>query len=122
VFAEEDDVRTTDDDGRPAPEVDPAPAPRTALAAIPYPGLTRDLASFGTVSHLRVCNSQVKVTLAVPMLGCVPFDHAGVEKADAGTPPERARPGSAVTHRFAAVAQRIAAAHGYRQTDTAVAS
>ena len=36
-----------------------------ALAQIPYPGLTRDLVSFGMVSHISVCAGRVKVTLAL---------------------------------------------------------
>src|SRR5690348_16504748 len=38
---------------------------RTALARVPYPGLSRDLVSFGMVSHVSVCGTQVKVDLAL---------------------------------------------------------
>lgn len=38
---------------------------RSALAEIPYPGLTRDLVSFGMVKHVSVCGTQVKVQLAL---------------------------------------------------------
>lgn len=36
-----------------------------ALAEVAYPGLTRDLVSFGMVSHVAVCAGRVKVTLAL---------------------------------------------------------
>ena len=36
-----------------------------ALRAVPYPGLTRDLVSFGMVDHVSVCDSRVKVRLAL---------------------------------------------------------
>ena len=36
-----------------------------ALAGVPYPGLTRDLVSFGMVSHVSVCAGRAKVTLAL---------------------------------------------------------
>jgi len=38
---------------------------RDTLATINYPGLTRDLVSFGMVRHVSVCGAQVKVTLAL---------------------------------------------------------
>lgn len=38
---------------------------RDALATINYPGLTRDLVSFGMVRHVSICGAQVKVTLAL---------------------------------------------------------
>ena len=38
---------------------------RAALATIPYPGLTRDLVSFGVVSHVSSCDGRVKVTLGL---------------------------------------------------------
>lgn len=38
---------------------------RAALAEVPYPGLNRDLVSFGMVSHVSVCGTQVKVDLAL---------------------------------------------------------
>src|SRR5690348_10298542 len=38
---------------------------RAALAQVPYPGLSRDLVSFGMVSHVSVCGTQVKVDLAL---------------------------------------------------------
>lgn len=38
---------------------------RAALAQVPYPGLTRDLVSFGMVSHVAVCGTQVRVDLAL---------------------------------------------------------
>jgi ATP-binding protein involved in chromosome partitioning len=38
---------------------------RAALAQVPYPGMTRDLVSFGMVSHVSACGSQVKVELAL---------------------------------------------------------
>ena len=36
-----------------------------ALARVPYPGLTRDLVSFGMVEHVSVCDGRVKVRLAL---------------------------------------------------------
>jgi len=36
-----------------------------ALARVPFPGLTRDLVSFGMVQHVTVCDSRVKVTLGI---------------------------------------------------------
>src|SRR5688572_7451333 len=42
-----------------------ADAVRAALAEIPYPGLTRDLVSFGMVRHVSVCDGRVKVQLAL---------------------------------------------------------
>jgi ATP-binding protein involved in chromosome partitioning len=41
-----------------------ADAVRAALATVPYPGLTRDLVSFGMVRHVSVCDGRVKVQLA----------------------------------------------------------
>ena len=38
---------------------------RAALATIPYPGMTRDLVSFGMVHHVSVCGTQVRVQLAL---------------------------------------------------------
>jgi len=38
---------------------------RTALAGVPYPGMTRDIVSFGMVKHVSVCGTQVKVQLAL---------------------------------------------------------
>ena len=38
---------------------------RNALGDIHYPGLTRDLVSFGMVQHVSVCGTQVKVQLAL---------------------------------------------------------
>ena len=38
---------------------------RSALGDVPYPGLTRDLVSFGMVKHISVCGTQVKVQLAL---------------------------------------------------------
>jgi ATP-binding protein involved in chromosome partitioning len=38
---------------------------RGALADVPYPGLTRDLVSFGMVQRVSVCGTQVKVQLAL---------------------------------------------------------
>ena len=38
---------------------------RAALAEVPYPGLTRDLVSFGMVKHVSVCDGRAKVTLAI---------------------------------------------------------
>ncbi|HEU4629986.1 MAG TPA: P-loop NTPase [Gemmatimonadaceae bacterium] len=49
-----------------APEAPPdADAIRAALAEVPYPGLTRDLMSFGMVRHVSVCDGRAKVTLAL---------------------------------------------------------
>lgn len=42
-----------------------AAAVRAALAQVPYPGMARDLVSFGMVSHVSVCGTQVKVDLAL---------------------------------------------------------
>ena len=36
-----------------------------ALRRVPYPGLTRDLVSFGMVEHVSVCDGRVKVRLAL---------------------------------------------------------
>ncbi len=36
-----------------------------ALRRVPYPGLTRDLVSFGMVDHVSVCDRRVKVRLAL---------------------------------------------------------
>jgi ATP-binding protein involved in chromosome partitioning len=38
---------------------------RVALGDVHYPGLTRDLVSFGMVRHVSVCGDQVKVQLAL---------------------------------------------------------
>ena len=38
---------------------------RSALGDVPYPGMTRDLVSFGMVKHVTVCGTQVKVQLAL---------------------------------------------------------
>ena len=38
---------------------------REALATVRYPGLSRDLVSFGMVEHVSVCDGRVKVRLAV---------------------------------------------------------
>jgi ATP-binding protein involved in chromosome partitioning len=38
---------------------------RDALRQVPYPGLTRDLVSFGMVRHVSVCAGRVKVQLAI---------------------------------------------------------
>lgn len=47
------------------PDALDADAVRAALAQVPYPGLTRDLVSFGMVSQVSVCGTQVKVALAL---------------------------------------------------------
>ena len=36
---------------------------RKALGDVPYPGMTRDIVSFGMVKHISVCGTQVKVQL-----------------------------------------------------------
>ncbi len=46
----------------PLPDAD---AVRAALAEIPYPGLTRDLVSFGMVKHVAACDGRVRVQLAL---------------------------------------------------------
>lgn len=53
---------------------------RAALAHVPYPGMTRDLVSFGMVSHVSVCGTQVKVELALTSRdpGIQPRLHAAV--------------------------------------------
>jgi len=38
---------------------------RTALGDVHYPGLTRDVVSFGMLKHVSVCGTQVKVQLAL---------------------------------------------------------
>lgn len=38
---------------------------RSALGEVRYPGLTRDVVSFGMVKHVSVCGTQVKVQLAL---------------------------------------------------------
>jgi ATP-binding protein involved in chromosome partitioning len=38
---------------------------REALATVSYPGLTRDLVSFGMVEHVAVCDGRVRVRLAL---------------------------------------------------------
>jgi ATP-binding protein involved in chromosome partitioning len=40
-------------------------AVRAALAEVPYPGLSRDLVSFGMVRHVAACDGRVKVELAL---------------------------------------------------------
>jgi ATP-binding protein involved in chromosome partitioning len=40
-------------------------AVRAALAEVPYPGLSRDLVSFGIVRHVAACDGRVRVDLAV---------------------------------------------------------
>ncbi|HVZ77835.1 MAG TPA: P-loop NTPase [Gemmatimonadaceae bacterium] len=47
-----------------APPLD-AEAVRAALAAVHYPGLSRDIVSFGMVEQVVVCGTQVKVRLGV---------------------------------------------------------
>ena len=42
-----------------------ADAVRAALGTVRYPGLGRDLVSFGMVRHVSVCGTQVKVQLAL---------------------------------------------------------
>jgi len=46
------------------PELTPAVVTE-ALRAVAYPGLTRDLVSFGMVQHVSVCDARVKVRLAL---------------------------------------------------------
>jgi ATP-binding protein involved in chromosome partitioning len=36
---------------------------RRALADVPYPGMTRDIVSFGMVKHISACGTQIKVQL-----------------------------------------------------------
>ena len=36
-----------------------------ALSRVPYPGLSRDLVSFGMVDHVFVCGNLVKIRLAL---------------------------------------------------------
>ncbi len=55
-------TETTSGDGVPPPDAD---AVRAALAQIPYPGLTRDLVSFGMVRHVAACDGRVRVQLAL---------------------------------------------------------
>jgi ATP-binding protein involved in chromosome partitioning len=40
-------------------------AVRAALAEVPYPGLSRDLVSFGMVRHVAACDGRVKVELGL---------------------------------------------------------
>jgi ATP-binding protein involved in chromosome partitioning len=47
------------------PEALTVEAITTALRGVPYPGLTRDLVSFGMVDHVSVCDNRVKVRLAL---------------------------------------------------------
>jgi ATP-binding protein involved in chromosome partitioning len=42
-----------------------ADAVRDALRSVPYPGLARDLVSFGMVEHVSACDNRVKVRLTV---------------------------------------------------------
>src|SRR5512141_1766456 len=42
-----------------------AEAVTRALSAVPYPGLKKDLVSFGMVDHVSVCGTLVKVRLAL---------------------------------------------------------
>ena len=42
-----------------------ADAVRAALRAVPYPGLSRDIVSFGMVRHVAACAGRVKVQLAL---------------------------------------------------------
>lgn len=67
-------------DAEPAPPAAlDAGAVRTALAEVPYPGLSRDLVSFGMVSHVSVCGTQVKVDLALKSRD--PSIHAKLQQA-----------------------------------------
>ncbi|HEX5385606.1 MAG TPA: P-loop NTPase [Gemmatimonadales bacterium] len=62
----ERDAARPDDRQRPAPE--PALTServRDALRHVCYPGLSRDLVSFGMVEHVSVCDGRAKVRLAV---------------------------------------------------------
>lgn len=56
------DTDAGEPDGTPALEVDTI---RAALSEVPYPGLSRDLVSFGMVKHVSVCGTQAKVQLAL---------------------------------------------------------
>ncbi len=38
---------------------------RAALGSVPYPGLSRDLVSFGMVRHVSVCDTRVTIRLAI---------------------------------------------------------
>ncbi|MBX6333018.1 MAG: DUF59 domain-containing protein, partial [Gemmatimonadaceae bacterium] len=55
----------TDDLQRSAPSELTADRVRAALGEVRYPGLTRDLVSFGMVDHVSVCDGRVKVRLAL---------------------------------------------------------
>jgi ATP-binding protein involved in chromosome partitioning len=55
----------SDDLQRPAPSELTADRVHAALREVRYPGLTRDLVSFGMVEHVSVCDGRVKVRLAL---------------------------------------------------------
>ncbi len=55
---------------------------RSALGEVPYPGLTRDLVSFGMVEHVSVCGTQVKVQLALRTEDASVPDRLGVAIRD----------------------------------------
>jgi ATP-binding protein involved in chromosome partitioning len=57
--------------------------------------------------------------LAVPFLGAVPFDERMVIEGDAGEPTALARPGSVAARALEQVAQRVAAALGWRHVERA---
>jgi len=68
-------------------------AVRSALGAIRYPGLTRDIVSFNMVEHVSVCDGRVKVRLAI--------------RTDDATIPERLR--HAITAELARLGARSVA-------------
>ncbi len=62
LFAKRPSARTTPS----APAAEPtAETVRAALAEVPYPGLSRDLVSFGMVRHVAACDGRVRVELAL---------------------------------------------------------
>ena len=61
-----------------------------ALRGVRYPGLTRDLVSFGMVQHVSVCDGRVKVRLALraPDRQRAPDSTKSIN----ASPPERSAP------------------------------
>ena len=57
-----------------------------ALRHVPYPGLTRDLVSFGMVQHVAVCDGRVKVQLGLHTRDQALLDQIGTSIRDALQP------------------------------------
>jgi ATP-binding protein involved in chromosome partitioning len=59
---------------------------RAALGHVPYPGLTRDLVSFGMANHVSVCGTAVKIQLALATDDATIPDRLGETIRDRLTP------------------------------------